>query len=190
MENILESKLSVNETVKLMSNTANDNLVCPITLEPIHDPVVADDGHIYEREASVQWIIQNETSPLTREPLNLHNLYSNENIRRDVGSRHHSIVINQTETNAVNVPTVTRVSPNLQRQTTLICSSHSPVFDQANDANGQRCSNKWHKGKYGMMIITFLCIILIVIPTIRGLYGSPSGLSFPGETVKKIQTLL
>jgi hypothetical protein len=134
MENILESKLSVSETVKLTSSTENDNLVCPITLQPIHDPVAADDGHIYEGEAIVQCTIQNET-------------------------------------NAVNVPTVTRVSPNLKRKPTQICSSDSPVFDQANDANGQRCSNKWHKGKYRLMIITFLCIILIVIPVIRGLYG-------------------
>ncbi len=54
--------------------------VCPITLDAYRDPVLAGDGHIYERTAIVRWIQQQGTSPLTREPLNLKDLRSEENI--------------------------------------------------------------------------------------------------------------
>ena len=38
---------------------------CPITQEPMRDPVVAADGHTYERTAIVRWLRANDRSPLT-----------------------------------------------------------------------------------------------------------------------------
>ena len=47
-----------------------NDLVCPITLDVMVDPVVASDGHTYERGAIEQWYQQNQgTSPMTRERL-------------------------------------------------------------------------------------------------------------------------
>ena len=49
--------------------------LCPITQEPMVDPVVTADGQTYEREAIQRWIEQQRrrqlpcTSPLTGEPL-------------------------------------------------------------------------------------------------------------------------
>lgn len=40
---------------------------CPITLQPMVDPVVAEDGHTYERAAIIKWLAEHSTSPLTRE---------------------------------------------------------------------------------------------------------------------------
>ena len=57
--------------------TSNDSLICPITLELFRDPVLALDGHTYERKAIEDWIRQNGTSPLTRQELSLGHLYSN-----------------------------------------------------------------------------------------------------------------
>ena len=37
-------------------NVPDDSLLCPITLEIFRDPVVAKDGHTYERQAIVEWI--------------------------------------------------------------------------------------------------------------------------------------
>lgn len=37
--------------------------VCPISLEPFTDPVVASDGWTYERFAIEQWMITSSTSP-------------------------------------------------------------------------------------------------------------------------------
>ncbi|KAI7835596.1 hypothetical protein COHA_010517 [Chlorella ohadii] len=46
-------------------------MLCPITLEPFEDPVVAADGRIYERAAIEQWLYRDgrDTSPMTNEPL-------------------------------------------------------------------------------------------------------------------------
>eukprot|EP00567_Pseudictyota_dubia_P001210 CAMPEP_0197464280 /NCGR_PEP_ID=MMETSP1175-20131217/63938_1 /TAXON_ID=1003142 /ORGANISM="Triceratium dubium, Strain CCMP147" /LENGTH=728 /DNA_ID=CAMNT_0043000251 /DNA_START=99 /DNA_END=2282 /DNA_ORIENTATION=+ len=48
--------------------------ICPITLEPIEDPVLAIDGHTYERSAIEAWIRLNGTSPQTRELLRVEDL--------------------------------------------------------------------------------------------------------------------
>jgi hypothetical protein len=44
-------------------------LMCPITMEPFRDPVVAADGFSYEREAIMWWLRHNSTSPATGEQL-------------------------------------------------------------------------------------------------------------------------
>ena len=41
------------------------DLRCPITLEVMRDPVIAGDGHSYEREAIERWLRNHHTSPLT-----------------------------------------------------------------------------------------------------------------------------
>lgn len=38
---------------------------CPITGEPMRDPVVAADGHTYERAAIARWLAESNKSPLT-----------------------------------------------------------------------------------------------------------------------------
>ena len=41
------------------------SMVCPITLETFRDPVVAADGHSYERAALARWFTSRVTSPTT-----------------------------------------------------------------------------------------------------------------------------
>ena len=48
--------------------------ICPITQEPIKDPVFAPDFHTYERSALEQWLRTNPTSPMTRQPMRLEDL--------------------------------------------------------------------------------------------------------------------
>ena len=43
--------------------------VCPISQEPMQDPVVAADGHTYERAAIARWLTTSDKSPLTGEIL-------------------------------------------------------------------------------------------------------------------------
>ena len=38
---------------------------CPITGEPMREPVVAADGHTYERTAIARWLMTSDKSPLT-----------------------------------------------------------------------------------------------------------------------------
>ena len=54
---------------KKMRKSINDvaaDLVCPITQELPFDPVMAEDGKIYERNAIVEWLGRERTSPVTR----------------------------------------------------------------------------------------------------------------------------
>ena len=46
-----------------------DAFLCPLTLEPMQDPVVTCDGQTYERSAIEQWLRQSSTSPLTGQQL-------------------------------------------------------------------------------------------------------------------------
>ena len=54
---------------KKLRKSINDvaaDLVCPITQELPFDPVMAEDGKIYERNAIVKWLGRERTSPVTR----------------------------------------------------------------------------------------------------------------------------
>ncbi|CAF1431148.1 unnamed protein product [Adineta steineri] len=62
--------------------TPEDALSCPITLELFRDPVVAQDGHTYERKAIEEWIRKYGTSPLTNQQLSLEHLVSNYAIKK------------------------------------------------------------------------------------------------------------
>lgn len=44
-------------------------LQCPITHDLMSDPVIAADGHTYERAAIEEWLQTNATSPMTNEAL-------------------------------------------------------------------------------------------------------------------------
>ena len=46
---------------------ALNDCMCPLTLGLPVDPVLADDGHVYEKSAIVAWLAQNGVSPLTKE---------------------------------------------------------------------------------------------------------------------------
>ena len=57
-------------------------MICPITNEIIKDPVIALDGHSYERTAIVQWFKRSQTSPLTGEHLESKLLIPNHSFRK------------------------------------------------------------------------------------------------------------
>lgn len=42
---------------------------CPITQQVLVDPVQAEDGHVYERQALERWLEIKKTSPMTNEPM-------------------------------------------------------------------------------------------------------------------------
>ncbi|EOD05030.1 hypothetical protein EMIHUDRAFT_220523 [Emiliania huxleyi CCMP1516] len=45
------------------------DFICPITTELMVDPVMAADGHAYERTAMERWLATKSTSPMTGEAL-------------------------------------------------------------------------------------------------------------------------
>lgn len=64
-----------------MADCYSNGLVCPITYTLFREPVVAEDGHTYERQAIIQWIKCDNTSPLTREPITIEGLRPNHIVR-------------------------------------------------------------------------------------------------------------
>lgn len=65
-------------------NNCEEYLICPLTLELYKDPVLADDGNTYERDAITQWIIRHGTSPRTKKTLRLNQLIPNNTIKNSV----------------------------------------------------------------------------------------------------------
>lgn len=45
------------------------DFLCPLTSNPMLDPVKAEDGHTYERKAIEKWLEENTVSPQTRKPM-------------------------------------------------------------------------------------------------------------------------
>ena len=55
--------------------------LCPITLELMKDPVILEDGHVYEKTAIQIWFKKNNTNPLTKKVVNRNTLISCHAIR-------------------------------------------------------------------------------------------------------------
>ena len=53
---------------RLLLHNAGDLTTCPITMQGMTDPVVAADGHTYERSAIVDWMSRHKVSPITGTP--------------------------------------------------------------------------------------------------------------------------
>ena len=51
--------------------------LCPITLEPMTEPVIDPEGNTYEKSAILEWIAYYNNSPITRRPLSAECLVPN-----------------------------------------------------------------------------------------------------------------
>ena len=77
-EAVSEGKVEEDEDEDVPAVT---DVECPITGVPMHDPVVAADGHTYERAAIERWFSEHDTSPLTGEVLPTTALFPNWALR-------------------------------------------------------------------------------------------------------------
>ena len=59
----------------------SQELLCPITHELMRDPVLATDGHTYERGAIENWFQRHQTSPMTNQPLTSKTVFPNHAIK-------------------------------------------------------------------------------------------------------------
>ncbi len=64
------------------------DFICPITQEVMYDPVIAHDGHTYERAAIEAWMTKspNPLSPMTNCPLASQTLIPNYNLRSQIAT--------------------------------------------------------------------------------------------------------
>ncbi|TDH74409.1 hypothetical protein CCR75_001974 [Bremia lactucae] len=59
-----------------------EQLICPITGCPMLDPVVAADGHSYERDAIQKWLTNSAISPMTGMHMSTKQVFSNFTLRQ------------------------------------------------------------------------------------------------------------
>lgn len=59
------------------------HLVCPLSLTIMNNPVIASDGHTYEKNAIQSWMVQKKTSPISRDEL-LPHLFPNLQLRNQI----------------------------------------------------------------------------------------------------------
>ena len=57
---------------------------CPITGDLMVDPVSDPNGNSYEKDSIIKWLSKNETSPITRDPLNSSQLVDNKALKRSI----------------------------------------------------------------------------------------------------------
>jgi hypothetical protein len=92
-----------------MMTENTDELICPITLELFRDPVRATDGHVYERQAITKWILEHGTSPLTRQPLQINDLQTDEHLTNLARQRRNSTVSYNSQNQRITLPPLRRI---------------------------------------------------------------------------------
>ena len=65
---------SITDILQSKGITIPNEYLCPITLEIMKDPVILEDGHIYEKAAIKTWFQKNSTNPLTKKVVNKNTL--------------------------------------------------------------------------------------------------------------------
>ena len=86
-QSVLEAELREHRReiarLRISREEVSEDLCCSITCELMKDPVVAGDGHTYERVAVEQWFATGaHTSPTTNERLDNLTLVPNHTVRR------------------------------------------------------------------------------------------------------------
>jgi hypothetical protein len=68
---IVKNIIDNNDLTNIMNLDINvDYMLCPISRDTFEDPVVAEDGHTYNRKDIKEWFKIQQVSPMTRQPIN------------------------------------------------------------------------------------------------------------------------
>jgi uncharacterized protein len=75
------------EQLRLHTPEVPEDYICPLTLEIYNDPVVAADGHTYEREEIQKWIDSGKRlSPISGTRMNSKKLTPNHKMRSQIST--------------------------------------------------------------------------------------------------------
>ena len=67
-----------------MSSKIPNKWFCPITIQLMINHVIGSDGHTYEKEYIEKWLRNNNTSPITKAPMFIHELIPNIALRNTI----------------------------------------------------------------------------------------------------------
>ena len=77
----VSSSLAAERPPSVEEEEPPDDFICPITTEVMSDPVMAADGHSYERKQIERWLATKSTSPMTGEALQHTHTFPNHALR-------------------------------------------------------------------------------------------------------------
>jgi U-box domain len=75
------TSMTIRKSRRLQGMKMRDEFLCPITYELLREPVVALDGHTYEKSAIEKWLKSNHTSPRSGEIME-DSIISNTNLKK------------------------------------------------------------------------------------------------------------
>ncbi|KDO16444.1 hypothetical protein SPRG_18031, partial [Saprolegnia parasitica CBS 223.65] len=110
------------------------SFLCPISCEIMRDPVIARDGHSYERAQITRWFQSHRRSPVTNEELPSTELMPNYSLKQAI-LEHQAATAPCTTTVATQPPSAPpldapgRRSPTSQQPTciTFVCRFREPI---------------------------------------------------------------
>ena len=80
-----ESKASIGEAVPQFTLAVPPkNFVCPLTTEVMTDPVMTRNGPNFERKAILEWLENNDTCPVTNQPLTPAGVVANKKLEWEI----------------------------------------------------------------------------------------------------------
>ena len=85
----IESLISQSTKMKDKVKTGDipEKFICPITKKVMEDPVIAFDGHSYERKAIQEYLQEHHKSPVTGETTECNTLFPNIALRKEIMSK-------------------------------------------------------------------------------------------------------
>lgn len=153
--------MAAEQVIRVKSN--DDDLICPITCELFRDPVIAEDGHVYERVAITRWILEHETSPFTRQPITVYGLRPDIERKRLANQRSNSTVSFNIENNTITLPPRIRMPRGAQ------VAPEQNMNAIQTQPNSCTCNIT--------IIITIICIIIYVSIPLIVIFAASSSLS-------------
>ena len=65
---------------QLAADVCEEDLLCPISMEPMYEAVRTPSGQVYDLKSITQWIHENGIDPITRNPLSTAVSYENSTL--------------------------------------------------------------------------------------------------------------
>tara|TARA_B110001450_G_scaffold228674_1_gene228793 strand:- start:7 stop:996 length:990 start_codon:yes stop_codon:yes gene_type:complete len=84
LSSISDDEFNIIEKLAEQYESPPDNMLCPITRSIMIDPVIAFDGHSYERSAIEQWLKMNHKSPISGSELKSRMVLPNHTLRKHI----------------------------------------------------------------------------------------------------------
>lgn len=78
---VADAKDAMVKSNRMKGMKIRDEFMCPITYELMREPVVASDGHTYEKSAIEKWLKSHQISPRNGEPISATTI-SNINLKK------------------------------------------------------------------------------------------------------------